>query len=126
MKVTQLPPLQVTLMVVITFFSRSLFAAENPCKSVQGATNVESEPIFCIGRLKKKMMIVTKSLDILMLDDTEIDQNTSQSAINSIYFGDAKPVPIDKMWPDLVKTKEYKDVYESEIPTCNPAIDKNG
>lgn len=114
------------LMAVVAFLSEDLLADENPCKSIISATNVESEPIFCIGRLRKKMMIVTKSLSILMLEDTEIDQNTSQSAINSIYFGNTKPVPIEEMWPDLVESPQYKTVKAGGFPTCNPAVDENG
>lgn len=128
---SQSPPLQVTLLLstmllVVAFFADVLLAEDNPCKAAQKATNVDQEPIKCIGRLRKQIMIVTKNLSVLMIDDTDIDQNTSQSDINSIYFGDAKPKPLKEMYPDLVNSEIYKKFIGGGIPTCNPAVDQNG
>lgn len=69
---------------------------------------------------------MTKSLGILMLDNKQIDHNVSQSVINSVYFGESKPVPIEEMWPTLVANESFKALRADGIPTCKVATDVNG
>lgn len=72
-------------------------------------------------------MIVTKSLGILELPDSEINSSVSQSAINGIYFGKEKPVPIETKWPAIVSYGDFQKLKENGGPqSCTVAFDEQG
>ncbi len=74
---------------------------------------------------------MTQKMEIWMIEAKEIDKEGENKPINSLYIGNAPPVPIEEKWPEIkswdlgVNNSDWNDL-KRYTKTCNPAVDANG